>query len=137
MNGKDVAMAIERLSDEAIQRISGPSWEPLKQSFLDMSEVLLDVAADTVGVLTTIYVKYQLTENPSSGVFAVAWLKTSKQIVVGLTLPENFESPLLGPAPKGTRYKGLTKYFTLRPGDLIPEKLSQWALAAYQHALAM
>ena len=129
-------MALERLSDEAIQRISGPSWEPLKQTFLDMSEVLLDVATESVGVLTTIYVKYQLTGNPSSGVFAVAWLKTSKQLVVGMSLPDNFESPLLGPAPTGTKYKGLTKYFTLKPGDSVPEQLSQWASAAYQHALA-
>ena len=129
-------MAIERLSDEAIQRISGPSWEPLKQNFLDMSEVLLSVATDAVGVLTTIYVKYQLVGNPSLGVYAVAWLKTSKHIVVGLSLPENFESPLLGPAPTGTKYKGLTKYFTLMPGESVPEQLSQWARVAYQHALA-
>lgn len=129
-------MAIERLSDEAIQRVNGPSWEPLKQTFLDMSEVLLGVATDAVGVLTTIYVKYQLTGNPSSGVFAVAWLKTSKHIVVGLALPEESDSPLLGPAPTGTKYKGLTKYFTLKPGEPVPEHLSQWAKAAYQHALA-
>lgn len=129
-------MAIERLSDEVIRRVSGPSWEPLKQTFLDMSEVLLDVAADTVGVLTTIYVKYQFTHSPSSGVFAVAWVKNSKQIVVGLALPEDFESPSLGPAPTGMKYKGLTKYFTLKPGDVVPEQLSQWARAAYQHALS-
>ena len=129
-------MAIERLSDEAIQRVSGPSWKPLKQTFLDMSEVLLDVATDAVGVLATSYVKYQLTRSPSSGVFAVAWLKTSKHIGVGLALPENVESPLLGPAPTGTTYKGLTKYFTLRPGESVPEQLSQWARVAYQSALA-
>jgi hypothetical protein len=124
-------MAIERLSNDAIQRVSGPAWKPLKQPFLDMSETLLNAAPDCVGVLTTIYVKYQVARAPNSAVFAVTWLKNSKQIVLGLALPEEFESPLLGLAPTGMKYKGITKYLTFKPGEQVPSQLAEWASAAF------
>ena len=127
-------MAIERLSEGVVQRIGGPSWKPLRQTFLDISEILLNAAPNGIGVLTTIYVKYQMTSDSNSGVFAVAWRKTSKQIVLGLALPESYESSLLGPAPIGTKYKGITKYLTIRPGDSLPEELSQWAKSAFEYA---
>jgi hypothetical protein len=126
-------MAIARLSEGVIQKVSGPSWKPLKQTFLDMSETLLNAAPNGVGVLTTIYVKYQTTSDSDAGVFAVAWLKTSKQIVLGLALPENCESPLLGPPPVGMQYKGLTKYLTIKPGESLPSDLGQWAKVAVDH----
>ena len=126
-------MSIERLSEDAIQRVSGPSWQPLKQAFLDMSEVLLAAAPEGAGVLTTIYVKYQVDRQPNSGVFAVAWLKNSKQIVLGLALPDALESPLLGLAPAGMKYKGITKYLTIRPGDQVPAELAAWAKAAFEN----
>ena len=129
-------MALERISQDAIQRVSGPSWGPLKQAFLDISEVLLGVSEESAGVLTTIYVKYQMTNSPNSGVYAVVWLKDSKQIVVGLALPEDYESELLGPAPPRSTYKGITRYFTVRPGEPVPDGLSQWANAAFQNASA-
>ncbi len=129
-------MAIERLSNVAVERVSGPAWESLRQPFLDMSESLLGVAPESVAVLTTIYVKYQLTDSPSSDVFAVVWLKNSKQLVVGLTLPQEVESPLLGAAPTGMKYKGLTKYLIVKPGDTLPPELSSWAKAAYENALS-
>lgn len=101
-----------------------------------MSETLLNVSSESVGVLTTIYVKYQVTAQTDSSVFAVAWLKTSKQIVLGLALPDDVESPLLGTAPSGTKYKGITKYLTIGPADTLPDQLSQWAIRAYQLARA-
>lgn len=126
-------MGIERLSEDAIQRVSGPSWQPLKQAFLDVSSLLLDVSPDVAGVLTTIYVKYQITSGPNSSIYAVVWLKNSKQIVIGLALPEDYESPVLGPAPSGMKYKGITKYFTIVPGDPVPVELADWATAAHTH----
>jgi hypothetical protein len=125
-------MSIERLSEDAIQRVSGPSWQPLKQAFLDMSEVLLAAAPEGAGILTTIYVKYLVDRKPNSGVFAVAWLKNSKQIVLGLALPDDLESPLLGPAPAGMKYKGITKYLTIQPGDQLPSELAVWAKNAFE-----
>jgi hypothetical protein len=125
-----------QLSDNAVERVSGPSWEPLKAAFLDISNKLLDVSPDAVGVLTTIYVKYQVSASPHAKVFAVAWLKTSKQIVVGLALPADYQSPELGQAPTGMRYKGITKYFRVEPGGTVPGDLPEWAKLAYQTTLS-
>jgi hypothetical protein len=128
-------LTLERISQDAIQRVSGPSWEPLRQTFFNISEVLLSVSQEAIGVLTTIYVKYQINGSANSGVYSVVWLKNSKQIIVGLALPEDFESESLGPAPPKTNYKGITKYFVVRPGESVPSELSQWASAAYENAL--
>lgn len=124
------------LSEEARKKVSGPSWAPLRQVFLDLSDRLLGVDVFTFGSLTTIYVKYQINSDPGSPVYAVAWLKTSKQIVVGLALPDEFDSPPLGPAPARMKYKGLTKYFTILQGDRLHPDLDQWAVAAYQHVFS-
>jgi hypothetical protein len=128
-------MSIERLSEDAIQRVSGPAWRQLKPAYMQMSEILLAAAPDGVGVLTTIYVKYQVDRKPNSGVFAVAWLKNSKQIVLGLALPDDIESPLLGTAPAGMKYKGITKYLTIQPGDQLPAELAAWAKTAFENVV--
>jgi hypothetical protein len=127
-------MSLERLDEHAIKRVGGPAWEPLRDAFLRMSETLLNVSAESAGVLTTIYVKYQVSSAPNACVFAVAWLKNSKNIVLGLALPEDMESPMLGPAPVGMKYKGITKYLTIRPTETLPSELPQWAADAYKYA---
>jgi hypothetical protein len=129
-------MSVDRLSNEAVQKVSGPAWEPLREAFFAISRTLLNVNSETAGVLATIYVKYQTSSAASSDVYAVAWLKTSKQIVVGLALPESVESDVLGPSPKGMFYRGITKYLTIKPGDQIPAELTSWAEAAYQSVVA-
>ncbi len=128
-------MTNERLSPDAVKRVSGASWEALRSLFFEVSDTLLNVNTDSVGVLTTIYVKYQTSPNPSSPVFAVAWLKPSTQLVLGLALPGHVESRLLEPAPKGMTYKGLTKYLVLKPGDSMPSALSEWAATAYENVV--
>jgi hypothetical protein len=115
------------LSQEAIERVSGPAWTTLRPAFLDISEKLLAVAPEAVGSLTTIYVKYQVSAAPNANVFAVVWLKTAKNIVVGLSLPDDCKSP---------KYRGLTGYFQIKPGMAIPDELPKWAAKAYQKASA-
>lgn len=127
---------MERLSPQVLERINGPSWDEIRPAFLRLTEILLNVDPTTYGQLTTIYVKYTLSAEPSSPVYAVAWIKTSKQVVVGLSLPESTDDPLLGQPPAGTKYKGLTKYFLIRPGDSVPERLSEWARTAHEFAAA-
>jgi hypothetical protein len=124
---------IERLDARAIDRVSGPAWEPLRDAFFHIGDILLAVSPETKSELTTIYVKF-CTTNAGTEVFAVVWLKSSKEIVVGLALPDDFESPHLAPPPKGTKYKGLTKYFVVHPGEQIPADLHHWANAAYRNA---
>jgi hypothetical protein len=130
---RGMSMPNERLGSDAIRKISGAAWEPLRQVFLDMSDILLGVAPETIGVLTTIYVKFQVTATPGANVYAVAWMKNSKQLVIGLALKDDVESPLLGSAPVGMKYKGITKYFIIVPGQEVPEDFGAWAKAAYDN----
>ena len=126
---------VDRLDPRAIRKVSGPAWVKLKPAFLQISESLLEVSPEATSALTTIYVKF----SPSTSdyrVFAVAWIKTSKQVIVDMSLPEDFDSPLLGEAPKGTTYAGLTKYFTVTVEDEVPSELPAWAMAAYENLLA-
>jgi hypothetical protein len=32
-------------------------------------------------------------------------------------------------------YKGITKYFVVKPGDPVPPELSTWAVVAYRHTI--
>lgn len=129
-------MPLSRLDPDAIKKVSGPSWVPLKQTFLDLSEALLSAGSDTSANLTTIYVKYQVSSEPSSAVYAVAWIKTSREIVVGLAYPESDVPTELAPPYAGMRYPGLTGYFVLRQGDQLPADLAGWAERAYRGAIA-
>jgi hypothetical protein len=124
---------VERLDEEAVKRVSGPSWELLRAAFFDASRVLLAVCPEATSELTTIYVKFCVS-TAKKAVYAVVWLKNSKQIVIGLSLPEEVESPRLGPPPQGTKYKGLTKYLTIRPDELIPKEFAAWARLAFSAA---
>jgi len=121
-----------QLQSQVLEKVSGPAWDQIRPAFLQVNDALLAVGPETRGQLTTIYVKYTTTP-AATEVYAVVWIKTSKQIVVGLALPESVEDGGLGNPPAGTRYKGLTKYFVLRPGDGVPERLHEWARAAYEH----
>jgi hypothetical protein len=121
---------IERLDEKAVARVSGPAWEALRAAFFDASQVLLAVSPEATSELTTIYVKFCVSA-AKKDVYAVVWLKNSKQIIIGLSLPEEVESPLLGPPPQGTQYKGLTKYLTIRPGEAVPDAFGDWTRLAF------
>ncbi len=124
---------IDRLDQKAILKVSGPSWVPLKEPFLEISRRLLSVAPEAKAELTTIYVKY-CTTPAGTEVYAVAWLKTSKEIVVGMSLPESVEHPRLGNTRPGMKYKGLTKYFGVTVDNPVPDELEAWARLAYRTA---
>jgi hypothetical protein len=121
------------ISDKARDKVSGPSWDALRSQFSEITETLLSVNPDTFADLTTIYIKFTLNNASSSPVFAVMWVKSSKQLVVGLALPESLGIEGLGPAPKGMNYKSLTGYFVVEPGTPVPVELAGWAKRAYQH----
>ena len=119
------------LDQRAIDRVSGDAWTGLRDSFFTVSDTLLSVSDSAYGELTTIYVKYKPSAEPAAPVYAVVWLKSSKQMIVGLALPSDFDHAALGKAPQGARYRGLTKYLTLRPGDAVPDEITDWARAAF------
>ena len=121
------------LSQRAKEKVAGPAWEDLREAFYTICEALLSVSSDTRGDLTTIYIKFTVNDAPGSQVYAVMWLKSSKRIVVGLALPEEFESDELGSAPAGMTYKGLTKYFIIERGGSVPSCIYDWGQRAFDH----
>ena len=60
-------------------------------------------------------------------------MKHSKQLTVGLALPETDVPDELGPAPAGMKYKGLTGYFSVAAGEGVPIELSTWAANAFKN----
>jgi hypothetical protein len=122
------------LSQRIIDKVSGPAWEQIRGQFMQMAEMLLSVSPDADSKLLNTYVKFTTHTDPNSRVFAVVWLKNGKQMMVGLALPEEYDAQELGPAPLGTTYKGLNKYFIVERGGAVPEGFAEWAALAYQNA---
>ena len=86
------------------------------------------MSPDAIGALTTIDLEFQLTGAPTSGIFAVVWLKTSRKIVVGLSLPEDYQSPHLDAAARGMKVQGdqsVLQCETPRAGSV---PASQWGI---------
>lgn len=129
----EIGEMIERLDEKAVQRVSGPTWGSLREDFFKISRKLLSVSPHAASQLTTIYVKF-CTTSAMSQVYAVVWIKTSKSIVVGMSLPEDFEDSDLGPPPKGHSYKGLTKYFSVTADKGVPDSLLRWTRLAFETA---
>ncbi len=124
------------LSQRIIAKVSGPAWEPLRGQFMQISRLLLAVSPDADSELMTTYVKFTIKSEANSPVFAALWLKSSKRLIVGLSLPEEYDAQGLGPALPGTVYKGLTKYFVTERGGAVPKGLAEWAVLAYQNVLS-
>jgi hypothetical protein len=125
------------LSQQIIAKVGGPSWEEIRGQFMQMAQLFSAVSPDADSDLLTSYVKFTVNSDPNSTVFAAVWLKTSKRLVVGLALPEEYEAEGLGPAPPRTFYKGLNKYFVVERGGVVPKGLAEWAGLAYQNVLAV
>ncbi len=124
------------LSQRIIAKVSGPAWESLRGQFMQIARSHLAVSPDADSELMTTYVKFTVDSAPQSPVFAAIWLKSSKRLIVGLALPEEYKAEGLGPALPGTMYKGLTKYFIVEYDNAVPKDFAEWAGLAYQNALA-
>ncbi len=124
------------LSQRIIAKVSGPAWEQLRGQFMQIARSLLAVSPDADSELMTTYVKFTIHTTPQSPVFAAIWLKSSKRLIVGLAVPEEYEAEKLGPSLPGTMYKGLNQYFVVDRGGVVPKALAEWARMAYQNALS-
>ena len=102
-----------------------------------VSEVILGISPDGQGELTGTYVKFTTGSAPMSPVYSVVWPKVSepRRLIVGLTLPEDFQAESLGPPPEPIFYRGLTKFLVIEVGQAIPEELSKWVKRAYEQTL--
>jgi len=122
------------LPQHALAMISGPAWEPLRHQFTEIGDLLLAVATEAHCESLVRYVKFTTDTSPDSPAYAAVWLKSSAKLIIGLALPETYEADQLGPPLPKTAYKGLTKYFTVERGGIVPERLAEWARLAYCNA---
>lgn len=125
--------AMTQLDQRAIEKVSGPSWEGLREQFFEVSEAILGVSPNCSSELTTIYVKYRTGPPGDGGVHAVAWLKRSSELVVGFALPGGFVEPKLTGAPPGMKYPGITGYLRIARGNEVPPEVGEWARLAYEN----
>jgi hypothetical protein len=124
------------LSQHTIAKVSGSAWESLRGRFMQLARLLLAASPDADSELMTSYVKFTVHTAFQSHVFAAIWLKSSKRLIVGLSLPEEYEAEELGPALPGTIYKRFNKYFVVERDGAVPKGSAEWAKAAYQNALS-
>lgn len=125
---------LKAVDPRVTERIAGAAWEGIRQRFSKACSHLLGVSPASTSELTTIYVKFSVTEHPGAEVFAVAWLKSSKNVVIGFALPDDFSDPQLTPAPSGMVYQGLTRYYAINSNSEIPSSFPAWANTAFQIA---
>lgn len=124
------------LTQRTRKKLSTPRWKPLRDWFVQVSEIILEVSPDVQGDLAGSYVKFTTGPHPTSAAYAVIWPKFSapKQLLIGLALPEDFEAAGLGPPPVRIFYQGLTKFLVIEEGQAVPERLAHWAKRAYEEA---
>ena len=126
------------LTQRARDKLNAPQWKSLRDLFVPVIEVLLEISPDAQGDLAGSYIKFATDPHPTSTAYVVVWLKVSepKRLIVGLTLPEDFEAAGLGPPPEPIFYQALTKYLVIEEGQAVPEGLAGWAKRAYEEALS-
>src|SRR5271166_7145826 len=107
MNGSCSLEAIvnhDRMDPRALVRVSGPSWRKMRPLFDQVSGLLLSVSATARGELTTIYVKF-LDQETRPQPYAVLWIKKAREMVLGLSIPDEATPPYFVQAPPGYGYK--------------------------------
>lgn len=126
--------APSRLDRRAVQRVEGPAFEAFRPMFFEVARVLLDQGPETESELTTIYVKFRTKPLPDGRVFAVAWIKNSQKLTVGLAIPQEFAAVGLIDPPRGYVYRGLTKFMQIPPEAGLPNDFESIAAAAFEAA---
>ena len=126
------------LTQRARDKLNTSQWKSLWELFVQVNEAVLEASPDSQGDLAGSYIKFTTDSHPSSAAYAVVWLKVSapRRLIVGLTLPENFEAAGLGPPPEPVFYHGLTKFLVIEEGQAIPKELAGWARRAYEESLS-
>jgi hypothetical protein len=121
-------------NDECIdKKLQGATWNNIRSKLTEIQKNLLAVNDSVASKLMTGYIKYQASDGPLGQPFAVLWVKSAKQVVLGLATPEKLDHKNITVAPHGMVYKGLTSYLNITTEQDIPRELQHWVMAAYDH----
>jgi hypothetical protein len=125
------------LDEKAIKRLSGQAWEAILPQVETINAALIGVSPTASGKLARVYIKYTTVETGDQP-FAVLWVKASAEVVLGLSLPEDFDTSTIPSPEKPICYRGITKYLVFRVGvEDVPADFATWAYAAYQNTLQL
>ena len=126
------------LTERVHDKLNTGVWKSLRDLFVPVGNAVLEASPDAQGDLAGTYVKFTTDSHPTSAAYAVVWLKMSapRRLIVGLALPEDFETELLGPPPEPVFYQGLTKFLVIEEGQVVPQGLAEWARRAYEEAVS-
>jgi hypothetical protein len=126
------------LTQRARDKLNTPQWKSRWDLFVQVSEAVLETSPDAQGDLAGSYLKFTTDPHPTSAAYAVVWLKLSapKRLIVGLTLPKDFEAAGLGPSLELIFYQGLTRFLVIEEGQAVPKELTEWAQLAYAEVLS-
>jgi hypothetical protein len=130
--GEPTEVAMKGLDIRAAERISGPSWEHIRSLFGCIHKILVDTDECVSGSLTTIYVKYGLSDRRAPP-FAVVWIKKSTELIVGLALPSEFQCQELSEPFPGYIYSGLTRYIKFNTNSVLPDEFATWVNLAFHN----
>ncbi len=122
------------LDIKAVDRVSGPAWKTIRPHIDGVNAALLHVSPTARGELTRIYIKYTTVETGPQP-FAVMWVRSSSEVVIGLALPADFCVGEITKPQKPIAYSGLTTYFCLTAKDELPVGIREWSRAAYTNSL--
>lgn len=113
-------------------KLATKGWDSLRPTFQHIHQILIGTSPTVSSKAETVYIKYRIQEGVFADVFAVVWVRTTKQLITGLALPPGYQHSILGPPPPRTYYPPLNSYFTLTAGQPIPEPLAEWAQGAFK-----
>lgn len=118
-------------------KVSGPTWDAIRKRVLAVHRGLIDVDASAASELTTIYVKYKVTDQPLGDVFGVMWVRFSKQVVLGLATPQKINDERVIDAPSGMAYPRLKTYVRIDEKEAVPADLGAWIQSAFAHVKSL
>ena len=125
-----------RLDPRAIERISGKAWDGVRSHFASIHEAIIAASPSARGALTTIYIKYTSDETGQNP-FAVLWVKSSAELVLGISLPDTASLPQSLLARSTPNYKNMTAFLRFTAADSVPNKLAGWLAESHKRIAAL
>ena len=121
-------------NEEVVKKLSGRSWDKSREKLIGLIKELLSVDKSAVVEPSTIYLKFKVRDEPLAAVYAVLWVRSVKNIILGLSTPKKNENEIVMGAPPHMKYTGLTSYIKIDEDVDLPSDLVIWIKNAFENA---